>query len=72
MSTIYGYSNFIGTFHSDGGEATGGENGAAGTVFTKDTAVNGKKTLKIYNREGEGVTCVIHLFVFSNFAENLP
>ncbi|WAR26294.1 hypothetical protein MAR_011998 [Mya arenaria] len=54
MSTKYGYSNFIGSFFSDGGEASGGENGAAGTVFTKDTSTDGKKTLKVYNREGEG------------------
>ncbi|KAL4226615.1 hypothetical protein ACF0H5_014598 [Mactra antiquata] len=50
----YGYINFIGEYYSDGGEGTNGENGAAGTVFTKDTGVNGTKTLRIYNREGDG------------------
>jgi len=55
LSTIYGYSNFVGTFRSDGGEGTGGENGAAGTVFTKDTAAGGQKRLRIYNRKGAGV-----------------
>jgi len=51
----YGYSNYIGEYYSDGGVANGGENGAAGTVFTKDTGTNGLKTVKIYNREGDGV-----------------
>lgn len=55
----YGYINFIGEYYSDGGEGNGGESAAAGTVFTKDTGVNGTKTLKIYNREGEGVSLVI-------------
>jgi hypothetical protein len=55
FGVAYGYLNFVGEYVSNGGEGTGGENGAAGTVFTKDTGVNGTKTLRIYNRKGDGV-----------------
>lgn len=56
FAIVYGFINFIGEYYSDGGVGNGGENAAAGTVFTKDTGANGTKILKIYNREGEGVS----------------
>ena len=46
--------------YSDGGLGSGGENGAAGTVYTKDNSTaDAQKTLKIYNRKGEGVRNII-------------
>ena len=47
---------FAGNYYSDGGVGSGGESGAAGTVYTKDNSTaDGQKTLRIYNREGPGV-----------------
>ena len=60
---------FIGNFYSDGGLGTG-ENGAAGTVYTKDNSTeNGQKTLRIYNREGEGVSLMLEISV--NLSRNM-
>lgn len=56
LGISYGFINYIGEYYSDGGVGSGGENGAAGTVFTKDTGPNGLKKVKIYNREGDGVS----------------
>ena len=51
---------FAGNYYSDGGLGNGGENGAAGTVYTKDNSTtDGQKTLRIYNREGDGVRNLI-------------
>ena len=52
---------FAGNYYSDGGVGSGGESGAAGTVYTKDNSTaDGQKTLRIYNREGPGVGLFIH------------
>lgn len=55
MGITYDYINYAGSYFSNGGVGYGGENGAAGTVFTKDSAPGGKKTVKVYNRKGDGV-----------------
>ena len=50
---------FAGKYYSDGGVGNGGEYGAAGTVYTKDNSTaDGQKTLRIYNRKGQGVSKV--------------
>ena len=50
-------------FFSDGGVGNGGEGGAAGTVYTKDNSTaDGQKTLRIYNRKGEGVGKLTFLY----------
>lgn len=56
LGIAYDYINYVGSYFSNGGVGSGGENGAAGTVFTKDTVPGGKKRLRIYNRKGDGVS----------------
>ena len=54
---------FAGNYYSDGGVGSGGESGAAGTVYTKDNSTaDGQKTLRIYNREGPGVGLCFNFF----------
>lgn len=56
LAVSYMDNLFAGNYYSDGGVGNGGESAAAGTVYTKDNSTaEGQKTLRIYNRKGEGV-----------------
>ena len=60
----YNTTHFEGDYSAMGGEATGAEDGAAGTVYLKltDSLGNGtSKRLMVYNRAPETVS-INHLF----------
>ncbi len=56
LGVVYNFTNYEGSYHSEGGEGSHGESGAAATVFTKDTGLGGQKKIRIYNKKGKGVT----------------
>lgn len=68
MSVIYTKNHYIGELHSYGGTATtGGEIGAAGTVYLRDIGASPTATkLQIYNREGTGVRQDFYIFLEKN------
>lgn len=51
---------FVGRFETQGGAATEGEAGAAGTMLLTNNFQDDLKTLRIYNREGAGVSAVTY------------
>ncbi|KAK3576663.1 hypothetical protein CHS0354_004948 [Potamilus streckersoni] len=58
LAVEYKIKHFIGDLKSEGGQGLKGENGAAGTIFTKDHGSGGTKTLMIYNMRGKGQSTV--------------
>ena len=62
LSIIYDKNHFIGELLSLGGTASGGEIGAAGTVYLRDIGANPTATkLLIYNQKGNGVSLNVYL-----------
>ena len=62
MSIIYNKNHYIGELLSLGGTASGGEIGAAGTVYLRDIGANPTATkLLIYNQKGNGVSLNVYL-----------
>ena len=62
LALIYNITSYNGEFVSQGGTGSGGENGAAGTVYLNNVQSDPERKLQIYNVGGLGVGAICEIF----------